>query len=43
MRDNTIKVEDIDTTVLSLAEFLGIERLILAVKIRFGISILVKV
>ena len=39
MRDNTIKVEDIDTTVLSLAEFLGIERLILAVKIRWYINI----
>ena len=39
MRDNIIKVEDIDTNVLSLAEFLGIERLILAVKIRWYINI----
>ena len=39
MRDNIIKVEDIDTNVLTLAEFLGIERLILAVKIRWYINI----
>ena len=30
-----IKVDDIDESVLTLAEFLGIERLILAIKIRW--------
>ena len=35
MRRGNIKVEDIDTDVLALAEFLGIERLLLAVKVRW--------
>jgi hypothetical protein len=39
MRDNIIKVKDIDANVLTLAEFLGVERLILAVKIRWYINI----
>lgn len=35
MRRGMIKVEDIDTVLLVLAEFLGIEHLLLAVKIRW--------
>ena len=39
MRRGNIKVRDIDTDVLALAEFLGIERLLLAVKIRWYYNI----
>lgn len=39
MRRGNIKVGDIDTDVLALAEFLGIERLLLAVKIRWYYNI----
>lgn len=39
MRRGMIKVEDIDTDVLALAEFLGIERLLLAAKIRWYYNI----
>ena len=35
MREGMIKVDDIDESVLTLAEFLGVERLLLAVKIRW--------
>ena len=35
MREGMIKVDDIDESVLTLAEFLGIERLIRAIKIRW--------
>lgn len=35
MRRGMIKVEDIDTDVLALAEFLGVEALLLAVKVRW--------
>jgi len=35
MRRGMIKIEDIDTDVLALAEFLGVERLLLAVKVRW--------
>jgi len=35
MRRGNIKVDDIDTDVLSLAEFLGMERLLLAIKVRW--------
>jgi len=35
MRDNIIKVEDIDVNVLSLAVFLGIEKLLIAIKVRW--------
>ena len=35
MRRGIIKVEDIDTNVLVLAEFLGVERLLFAVKARW--------
>ena len=39
MRRGNIKVDDIDTDVLSLAEFLGIERLLLAIKVRWYCNI----
>jgi len=39
MRQGSIKVEDINTEVLLLAEFLGIERLLLAVKVRWYCNI----
>jgi len=39
MRRGNIKVDDIDTDVLSLAEFLGMERLLLAVKVRWYCNI----
>jgi len=39
MRRGSIKVKDIDTDVLLLAEFLGIERLLLAVKVRWYCNI----
>ena len=39
MRRGMIKVEDIDTDVLALAEFLGMEKFLLAVKIRWYINI----
>ena len=35
MRRGNIKVGDINTDVLSLAEFLGMERLLLAIKVRW--------
>ena len=35
MREGMIKVDDIDESVLALAEFLGVERLLLAVKVRW--------
>ena len=35
MRRGMMKVEDIDTDVLALAEFLGVDRLLLAVKVRW--------
>ena len=35
MREGMIKVDDIDEGVLTLAEFLGVERLLLAVKVRW--------
>jgi len=39
MRRGNIKVDDINPDVLSLAEFLGIERLLLAVKVRWYCNI----
>jgi len=39
MRRGNIKVEDISTNVLSLAEFLGMERLLLAIKVRWYCNI----
>ena len=39
MRRGNIKVDDIDTDVLSLAEFLGMERFLLAVKVRWYCNI----
>jgi len=39
MRRGNIKVDDIDTDVLALAEFLGAERLLLAVKVRWYCNI----
>ena len=39
MRRGNIKVDDIDTDVLSLAEFLGMERLLLAIKVRWYCNI----
>jgi len=39
MRRGNIKVDDINTDVLSLAEFLGMERLLLAVKVRWYCNI----
>ena len=39
MREGMIKVVDIDESALTLAEFLGIERLLLAVKIRWYCNI----
>ena len=39
MRRGLIKVENIDTDVLTLAEFLGIDKLLLAVKVRWYINI----
>jgi len=39
MRRGMIKVKDIDTNVLALAEFLGMERLLLAVKVRWYCNI----
>ena len=42
MRRGNIKVDDIDTDVLSLAEFLGMERLLLAIKVRWYCNILAR-
>jgi len=39
MRRGNVKVEDINTDVLSLAEFLGLERLLVAVKVRWYCNI----
>ena len=39
MRRGNIEVDDINTNVLSLAEFLGMERLLLAVKVRWYCNI----
>ena len=39
MRRGMIKVKDVDTNVLALAEFLGMERLLLAVKVRWYCNI----
>ena len=39
MRRGNIKVDDINTDVLSLAEFLGMERLLLAIKVRWYCNI----
>ena len=39
MRRGGIKIDDIDTDVLLLAEFLGIERLLLAIKVRWFCNI----
>ena len=39
MRRGLIKVEDVDIGVLILAEFLGLERLILAAKVRWYCNI----
>src|SRR5210317_1393297 len=39
MRSGMIKIEDIETAVLNLAEFLGLEKLLLAVKVRWYCNI----
>ncbi len=39
MRQGMMKIEDIDTSVLILAEFLGLDRLLLAVKVRWYCNI----
>ena len=39
MRQGNIEIDDINTKVLSLAEFLGMERLLLAIKVRWYCNI----
>ena len=39
MRQGMIKIEDVDTSVLILAEFLGMDRLLLAVRVRWYCNI----
>ena len=39
MRRGSIKIKDVDTDVIFLAEFLGIERLLLAIKVRWYCNI----
>ncbi|KAL7529448.1 hypothetical protein ACHAXR_002970, partial [Thalassiosira sp. AJA248-18] len=39
MRRGTIKIDKVDTDVLTLAEFLGVETLLLAVKVRWYCNI----
>ena len=39
MRQGSIKIDDFSTEVLLLAEFLGIERLLLAIKVRWYCNI----
>jgi hypothetical protein len=39
MRGGMIKVEDVDTDVMILSEFLGLDRLLLAVKVRWYCNI----